>query len=171
MQNNIRKFVLGIFALIFLIYMLNKFNSFSHLMTITKVKIEQFKSPNIDLSTIRVRDFMFYNCSNIVRIGGLSNYVKNAPNKLWRIDGAWYICLDSDLKPKKSDCNVISLGINNDYSFDQDMRTLYDCNLHSYDPFVEAGFFGNIRNKNANLKNSAVLKVEDKWVFYCCTIK
>ena len=43
---------------------------------------------------------------------------------------------------------------------------LYDCSLHSFDPFIEDPFFANVRNKDSNLKNSAVLKVEDKWMFY-----
>ncbi|CAF1136961.1 unnamed protein product, partial [Brachionus calyciflorus] len=118
------------------------------------------------LEQVRVRDFKFYTCKNIKRIGGKREYVKNAPNDLFRIDGAWYICLDKNAQPNKSQCNVISLGINNDYTFDQEMRNLYDCNLYSFDPFVEDVYFTGIRNKNPNLKQSPVLEVDKKWFFY-----
>ncbi|CAF1016847.1 unnamed protein product [Brachionus calyciflorus] len=115
---------------------------------------------------VRVRDFKFYNCSNIKRIGGKAQYIKNAPNDLFRIDGAWYICLDKNAQPKKSQCNVLSLGINYDFTFDKEMRNSYDCNLYSFDPFVEDGYFKAIRNKNSNLKESPVLEVDKKWFFY-----
>ncbi|CAF1157378.1 unnamed protein product [Brachionus calyciflorus] len=78
----------------------------------------------------------------------------------------FYICLDKNLKPNKSKCNLISLGINYAYTFDQEMRNSYDCNLYSFDPFIESGYFKAIRNKNSNLKESPVLQVDEKWFFY-----
>ncbi|CAF0957400.1 unnamed protein product [Brachionus calyciflorus] len=122
------------------------------------------KSDNLE--QVRVRDFKFYNCKNIKRIGGKPQYVKNAPNDLFRIDGAWYICLDENFQPKKSQCNVLSLGINNDFTFDQEMRTSYDCNVYSFDPFYEESYFRKIRSKNPNFKESPVLQVDEKWFFY-----
>ena len=126
MKNSLKIFfVTGLFLIIFIYFMTNIKEKVGPLkeLVISKITNEE----TIDLSTIRVRDFMFYNCSDIVRIGGPASYVKNAPNKLWRIDGAWFICLDKNLRPKSSDCNVISLGVSRDFTFDKEMRDIYDC--------------------------------------------
>ncbi|CAF0955903.1 unnamed protein product [Brachionus calyciflorus] len=119
-----------------------------------------------NFEAVRVRDFKFYKCNNIKRIGGKPEYLKNAPDDLFRIDGAWFICLDHYAQPKKSQCNVLSLGINTDFTFDQEMRDSYDCNLYSFDPFVEDPFFTEIRNKKPELKESPVIEVNNKWFFY-----
>ncbi|RMZ98987.1 methyltransferase 24, partial [Brachionus plicatilis] len=115
---------------------------------------------------IRVRDFMFYKCKNIRRIGGKPKSVKNAPDNLWRIDGAWYICMDTNANPEKSNCHVLSLGINHDYTFDEEMRYSFDCSVFSFDPFVESDKFKKIRESSPSLNNSIVLKVDNKWSFY-----
>ncbi|XP_046543478.1 probable methyltransferase-like protein 24 [Haliotis rubra] len=48
-------------------------------------------------------------------------------------DGGWEICNDPLVKPKKS-CLVYSFGINNDFSFDDEMAKEYKCEIHSFDP-------------------------------------
>lgn len=121
---------------------------------------------DLNLNQVRIRDFYFYECQNIKRIGGRMNFVKKSPHELWRIDGAWYICLDGQAKPQKSSCNVLSLGINHDYTFDSEMRYSFECNVFSFDPFVEADKFKQIRLSNPNLKNSPDLTVDNKWKFY-----
>ncbi|CAF1120704.1 unnamed protein product [Brachionus calyciflorus] len=127
---------------------------------------ESTKCERDNLEHVRVRDFKFYNCSNIKRIGGKPQFVKNAPDDYYRIDGAWYICLDNNIQPKKSQCNILSLGINDDPSFDKEMRKLYDCNLYSFDPYIEDSSFTAIRNKTPSLMDSPILQVDEKWFFY-----
>ena len=46
------------------------------------------------------------------------------------------------------------------------MDSLYKCQIESFDPFIEATRFENIRNSNQNLKNEVTLKVNDKWRFH-----
>ena len=44
------------------------------------------------------------------------------------------------LAPSKNECNVLSFE-----SFDMDINVNYGCNVHSFDPFVEAKRFADIR--------------------------
>ena len=77
---------------------------------------------------INLRDFYGYECKNMMRMGGSEAAVKNAPNPLWRIDGAWFICLDASLNMEKNKkCNVLSFGINYDYSFDLHFIEKFGC--------------------------------------------
>lgn len=115
---------------------------------------------------IITRDFLRIDCKNTIRIGGPTEYVKNAPSPLYRIDGSWFICLDDHLAPKKNKCNVLSFGINNDYSFDEVMNKEYGCRVFSFDPFVEAGFFNEIRSSNKELAQSSIISINPKWTFY-----
>ena len=102
----------------------------------------------------------------MIRIGGPSGYIQNSPHPLYRIDGAWFICLDRQLAPKKDDCNVLSFGINNDYSFDFEINRDFGCSVYSFDPIVEADIFSKIRSSNNNLAQSVEIKVNPKWTFY-----
>ena len=116
---------------------------------------------------INLRDFYGYKCQNRIRVGGAEWAVKNAPNPLWRIDGAWFICLDGNLAIEKNKkCNVLSFGINHDYSFDLEMNKKFGCNVFSFDPFVEAKIFADKRKSNNELKNSPVLSIDSTWKFY-----
>lgn len=112
---------------------------------------------------VKTRDFMRYECTMMKRIGG---NIQNSPHPLYRIDGAWFICLDGQLGPKKDECNVLSFGINNDYSFDLEMNRDFGCSVFSFDPIVEADIFSKIRSSNNNLAQSVQIKVNPKWTFY-----
>ncbi|XP_059145640.1 probable methyltransferase-like protein 24 isoform X2 [Physella acuta] len=48
-------------------------------------------------------------------------------------DGGWEICDDPDIRPR-APCIIYSLGINYDFSFDDDAAKLYDCHVYSFDP-------------------------------------
>lgn len=124
-----------------------------------------------NLPETRIRDFLFFQCNKVRRIGGKPGFVKNAPDELYRIDGAWYVCFDNKFELKKADCNILSFGINRDYSFDQDLRQVYNCTVHSFDPFIEADIFKKVRESDQSLKESLVLKVDRKWTFYKIGIK
>jgi hypothetical protein len=117
------------------------------------------------LDYVRTRDFIWHDCQNMKRIGGYAGYVKNAPNEHFRIDGAWFICLDDQLAPQKNNCNVFSFGVNHDYSFDEEMNKAWGCRTYSFDPIVEAKLFSDIRVAKS-LGNSPEIRVNDKWVFY-----
>ncbi|GFR85373.1 methyltransferase-like protein 24 [Elysia marginata] len=61
----------------------------------------------------------------------------NAVTRMGRLlDGGWELCEDPQYKPPKDDCLVYSYGIDNDFSFDDDMAS-YGCEVHSFDPTME----------------------------------
>ncbi|XP_059178740.1 probable methyltransferase-like protein 24 [Physella acuta] len=51
-------------------------------------------------------------------------------------DGGWEICDDPDIRPR-APCIIYSLGINFDFSFDDDAARLYGCHVYSFDPSME----------------------------------
>ena len=134
---------------------------------------KEFNLPDADLEPAlnklsnRTRDFIRYECKSTVRIGGQPEFVaKNKQDKLWRIDGAWYACLDDHLSLEVNNCNVLSFGINHDYSFDQEIVDKYGCNTKSFDPFVETKRFELIRKSKPIYSNAYALPVTKKWTFY-----
>lgn len=60
-------------------------------------KVFEMKNAELDMlrrqdskwQSIQTRDFIRYECQNIKRLGGLREYQRNAPDPLYRIDGAW----------------------------------------------------------------------------------
>jgi hypothetical protein len=110
------------------------------------------------------RDFFRYQCKALKRIGGLDKHIKNAPNELHRIDGAWFVCFDGKASPSYNDCNILSFGINHDDSFDEVMNNQYGCNVYSFDPFVEPPRVKQIRAKN-NIQGTEV-ELSKNWWFY-----
>ena len=115
---------------------------------------------------IKTRDFMRYECKNRVRIGGFKDYIKNTNDVLWRIDGAWFICLDKNFELVKKRCNVLSFGINTDYSFDMEMQNKYNCRVDSFDPFIEADIFRKRINAYLALANAKTLPINENWSFH-----
>jgi hypothetical protein len=53
-----------------------------------------------------------------------------------RGEGAWTLCMTDDLRPP---CVIYSLGINNDFSFDDEARRETGCDIHSFDPSMGWG--------------------------------
>ena len=140
-----------IILFLFLIYIIYD-NLISHKRKTKNEIISTTQSNTInDFENIKSRDFLRYDCKNLKRIGGNDTAKKNSPDNLWRIDGAWYICLDINFELDRKSCAVLSLGINRDYSFDDEMSKVYNCEVHSFDPFVEAKLFSD-RNRR-NLEN------------------
>ena len=87
---------------------------------------------------------------------------------MYRIDGAWFICLDKNLfqTRENKDCTILSFGINKDPSFDVDMVYNYKCHVESFDPFIEADMFKRFRDKNPLLEAAVTLNIESKWAFH-----
>lgn len=48
-------------------------------------------------------------------------------------DGGWEVCDDYEWRPMEP-CIVYSFGINNDFSFDDDIAALYRCRVYAFDP-------------------------------------
>ncbi|KAK3588522.1 hypothetical protein CHS0354_014233 [Potamilus streckersoni] len=72
-----------------------------------------------------------YLCKKKVRMGLLE-------------DGGWEVCAESKYQPpplsssgSNSSCLIYSVGINNDFSFDDDMVKFYRCEVHSFDPSMK----------------------------------
>ena len=53
-------------------------------------------------------------------------------------DGGWNVCHDRKYRPDVP-CIVYSFGINNDWSFDESVSTVYGCNVFSFDPSIGKG--------------------------------
>jgi hypothetical protein len=49
------------------------------------------------------------------------------------IDGQKAVCIDPEVTPERDDCLVYSFGINNEWSFDEDMEK-YGCEVFAFDP-------------------------------------
>jgi hypothetical protein len=63
-----------------------------------------------------------FHCKHVVRMGKVN-------------DGGWDICHDFMSKyHMKSPCIVYSFGIENDFSFDDDISNTYGCRVYSFDP-------------------------------------
>ena len=165
-----KKIILILTLLTILIYIIIKYENSSN-----QIKNDQTyqcrsannKSTRRTKSTthVQTRDYLRYDCTNMTRIGGNEYNLRNAPDPLYRIDGSWFICLDGNLRPK-SNCNIFSFGINNDYTFDQTMNEQFGCHVYSFDPFVEADLFARLRRENTYLSNSIRIPVNPKWNFY-----
>jgi hypothetical protein len=54
------------------------------------------------------------------------------------MDGGWDVCHDKMLQ-YKNPCIVYSFGISNDFSFDDEVSTTYDCDVYSFDPTTSFG--------------------------------
>ncbi|XP_071103014.1 probable methyltransferase-like protein 24 [Haliotis cracherodii] len=48
--------------------------------------------------------------------------------------GGWDVCVDGHYKLKKDNCIVYSFGIDNDFSFDDDVADTFGCEVHAFDP-------------------------------------
>uniref|UniRef100_A0A0B7A6J9 Methyltransferase domain-containing protein n=1 Tax=Arion vulgaris TaxID=1028688 RepID=A0A0B7A6J9_9EUPU len=52
-------------------------------------------------------------------------------------EGGWEVCDDIDVRPTPP-CIVYSYGINNDWTFDDDISKLYGCHVFSFDPSIQS---------------------------------
>ncbi|GAB1603511.1 methyltransferase-like protein 24 [Argonauta hians] len=75
-----------------------------------------------------------FQCHKIVRVGSVG-------------DGGWFVCLDGIYHPTIP-CLVYSFGIGDDSSFDVQMKKMFGCEVHSFDPFVNKTVVPNIRSLN-----------------------
>ena len=178
MLQKINKFILLIIVIIIIVFSIYFYQSYflsfffekHNLLIKTQSVMKLITKTESNLDLIKTRDFMSYSCKNMTRIGGQSHLKKNAPHSLFRIDGAWFVCLDDQLTPARFNCNVLSFGISSDYTFDMEMNKDYGCNVFSFDPFYEADIFAKIRAANKDLLHSINIKVNSKWNFYKYTI-
>ena len=166
-MRNCRKLSLLILIFVLIIFSCKYIINYSDV----KIKISTNKSLSPDLMIInnmKVRDFERYTCKNIVRVGGWEETMKKVPDKLYRIDGAWFVCFDNKIAPVVNKCRILSFGINNDYSFDQEFNRAYKCQVESFDPFLESKIFSDIRSKSDSLKTSPSLVVNENplWRFH-----
>ena len=99
------------------------------------------------------------------RIGGREEFVKAAPDSLYRVDGAWFVCFDKHLF-LENNCTVLSFGINTDPSFDVELVDKYKCRVESFDPFIEADIFATARIKSPDSLQAATLNVKPNWSFH-----
>ncbi|XP_067652130.1 probable methyltransferase-like protein 24 [Haliotis asinina] len=85
--------------------------------------LKEMSHENLSLLYHRFVDNVGVLCRNINRLGKLS-------------DGGWEVCHDQRYRPP-SDCLVYSVGINDDFSFDDAIANEYGCEVHSFDPSMK----------------------------------
>ncbi len=99
----------------------------------------QFTSPNwenVDTATgTQILDyFMWTNRSSCRLAHDFGGVMKINPSGL---DGQKTICIDPNIAPRGYQCLVYSFGINNEWSFDENMER-YGCEVYSFDPSMGA---------------------------------
>ena len=113
------------------------------------------------------RDFYRYKCNNRVRIGHNERARVHNLDDLYRIDGAWFVCMDDGFRLELNSCNILSFGINTDYQFDQEANQKYGCTVHSFDPFVEDRMFARKRIEQfGSQAQPRTVQVNEKWKFH-----
>jgi hypothetical protein len=91
----------------------------------SKDAIQKMKQSDItDLYFKHIRTSQFL-CHQIPRIGQIT-------------DGGWDVCHDK-MSQYRNPCIVYSFGISNDFSFDDEVSTTYDCDVYSFDPTTSFG--------------------------------
>ncbi|XP_028397120.1 uncharacterized protein LOC114520958 isoform X3 [Dendronephthya gigantea] len=75
-------------------------------------------------------------CKNIRHFGG--KYMKNKDPPEFDPDGTWYLCLDPEVGLTPGSCIVYSIGINNEWSFD-DSIAKFGCRVYAFDPTMNKG--------------------------------
>jgi hypothetical protein len=108
-----------------------------------------------------IRDFYRYECKSIIRYPNKENSdIKE------RKYGSYYLCEDGRLKLKKSNCIVLSFGINKYDSFDEAINSELNCITHSMDPFIEPNRVIQIRSKSEMLNKSVSITIKRRWKFH-----
>lgn len=64
-------------------------------------------------------------CAVMKKFGGQKSIPKG--------DGSKNLCMDDAIAPRRGDCTVISVGINNEWSFD-DAMAAWGCKVYAFDP-------------------------------------
>ncbi|CAF0739247.1 unnamed protein product [Didymodactylos carnosus] len=108
---------------------------------------------------VRPIDLEQYKCMNIKRIGGKVEELINVPNENHRVDGAYFFCEDLI---KYNNCLVVSIGVGNDDSFDDDIQESYACRVFSFDPYQEPEHVRKLRKT----QNQVIIKITQTWTFY-----
>ena len=119
------------------------------------------------------RDYFPHPCKDARRVGtwgwGGANGSRDVDvptNETWRLEGSWYVCMDDNLAPVTGQCAVLSFGVNADYGFDRGISKYYDCQLESFDPFIETNVVEKIRNSSSKLAKAVTLPVTARWRFH-----
>ena len=113
------------------------------------------------------RDFFRYKCNNRVRVGHNERARVHNQDDLYRIDGAWFVCMDDGFRLALNSCNILSFGINTDYQFDLEANQKYGCTVHSFDPFVEDRMFARKRIEQfGSQAQPRTIQVDEKWKFH-----
>jgi hypothetical protein len=82
--------------------------------------------------------FLWSNSSSCLLVHDFGGTMKKDGNmeNLSGLDGQKAVCLNPNVAPKPDNCIVYSFGINNEWSFDEDMEE-YGCEVFAFDPSKE----------------------------------
>jgi len=101
-------------------------------------EITRFLNQEIDvfqtLTLVQLLEYLRWsNQTACERVGYYGGNILNFGNESL-VDGQKAICLDIGKAPQKNNCIVYSIGINNEWSFDEAMET-YGCQVDLFDSF------------------------------------
>ncbi|XP_063598612.1 uncharacterized protein LOC134775082 [Penaeus indicus] len=71
-------------------------------------------------------------CQSAETVGGLYDWKKDV------LEGSKVVCMDPDVTPKKSGCVVYSFGVEDEWSFEEEMEG-YGCEVWAFDASMTAG--------------------------------
>ncbi|KAK7082349.1 hypothetical protein SK128_005404 [Halocaridina rubra] len=86
------------------------------------------------------------NCTFKISVGG--KFHKNY------FDGQKWICIDRKYKIKTNSCIVLSFGISSDWSFDDEIDSVFGCKVYAFDPTI--GQRDHNRSKNIMFYNLGI---------------
>ncbi|XP_028397116.1 methyltransferase-like protein 24 isoform X1 [Dendronephthya gigantea] len=76
-------------------------------------------------------------CKNIRHFGGVYRENKGPPE--FDPDGLWNLCLDREVGLTRGSCIVYSIGINDEWSFDDSIAKSFGCRVYAFDPTMNKG--------------------------------
>ena len=119
--------------IIFLVILLTIFNNISHQVphrdyVLFKLKPEEMSAVEL------MKYFSWSNSSSCKLAHDFGGKMMANPSGL---DGQKAVCIQPpSVAPPPGSCTVYSIGINNEWSFDDDME-LYGCSVYSFDPSMK----------------------------------
>ncbi|ELT97936.1 hypothetical protein CAPTEDRAFT_198457 [Capitella teleta] len=106
-------------------------NPYVKLLNRKNIKITKFMSG--EAAAVKFYEYKTYRMVSIMDLTALCLKAKRLGSKA---DGGWYVCLAAPYAPKPG-CLVYSIGINIDWSFDDQIASEMGCTVKSFDPTVK----------------------------------
>ncbi|PAA58805.1 hypothetical protein BOX15_Mlig031174g2 [Macrostomum lignano] len=107
-------------------FMISKAKNFNKANDILKTDLTSLTSVQLEVMYFGILEQVHVNCPYSMRIGGTA-------------DGGWDVCFSRPFNIEESKpCIAFSFGINNIWSYDDILADKYHCNVHMFDPSMNA---------------------------------